>query len=133
RTCSAWLTPYRLRVPVVAACHAGRRARITSGEVHISPDARSCVARGVYSFEQRRGRAMAVPAVGDLEAAVQRLAPLIREHADASERARRVAPAVIDALRESNVFDLMVPRSLGGLEADPATLVRVIEDVSIAD
>jgi indole-3-acetate monooxygenase len=58
------------------------------------------------------------------------LGPLIREHADEAERARRLSRPVIDGLREVGLLRLYAPRSLGGLEVDPVTCARVVEEVS---
>ncbi len=64
-----------------------------------------------------------------LEAA-RALGPLIREHADEAEHQRRLSRPVVDALAEAGLLRLYVPKSLGGLETDPITCVRVVEEVS---
>lgn len=61
------------------------------------------------------------------------LGPLIREHAGAAERERRLAPAVVDALVSQRLLQLFLPRSLGGLETDPVTAARVIEEIATCD
>lgn len=68
-----------------------------------------------------------------LLAAARELAPLIREHAGAAERERRLAPEVVTALARSGFFRLLLPRSLGGLEVDPPTCSRVVEELAGAD
>jgi alkylation response protein AidB-like acyl-CoA dehydrogenase len=68
-----------------------------------------------------------------LLSAASALAPLIREHADAAERDRRAQEPVIDAMARAGVFHMFVPRALGGLEADPATGIRVLEALGSAD
>jgi alkylation response protein AidB-like acyl-CoA dehydrogenase len=40
---------------------------------------------------------------------------------------------VLDALRDAGLFRLLVPRSLGGVETDPVTCARIIEEVSRFD
>ena len=65
--------------------------------------------------------------------AAEGLAPLIREHARAAERERRPADEVIDALRDSGLFALMVPESHGGHEADLDTYFEVVLAISRAD
>src|SRR5688572_4682188 len=61
------------------------------------------------------------------------LAPLIRARRDEGEDLRRMPDALVEAVAGENLFRLFVPQSLGGLEAQPATLVRTIEALSIED
>lgn len=63
----------------------------------------------------------------------RQLGPLIREHADEAERERRLARPVIDAMAAAGMFRLYAPTSLGGLEIDPATYARIVEEVSRFD
>jgi indole-3-acetate monooxygenase len=58
------------------------------------------------------------------------LGPLIREHADQAEQLRRLAPEVVAGLRQAGLFRLLLPRSLGGLELDPATCALVVEEIA---
>jgi alkylation response protein AidB-like acyl-CoA dehydrogenase len=58
------------------------------------------------------------------------LGPLIREHADQAEQRRRLAPEVVGGLRQAGLFRLLLPRSLGGLELDPATCALVVEEIA---
>jgi len=67
-----------------------------------------------------------------LEAA-QALAPLIGAHAESIESERRLPEPVIRALTEAGVFRLFAPRALGGAEADPVTVCRVVEELAKAD
>jgi alkylation response protein AidB-like acyl-CoA dehydrogenase len=60
----------------------------------------------------------------------QELEHLIREHAAEAEHERRVGKVVLEALAEAGLFRMLTPRSLGGLETDPVTCARVIEEVS---
>ena len=69
----------------------------------------------------------------DLLAAARNLGPLIREHADEAERARRLSPRVIGALADSGLFRLLLPRSLGGLEVDPVTCSLIVEEIARHD
>jgi indole-3-acetate monooxygenase len=64
-----------------------------------------------------------------LEAA-RRIAPVIREHADEAERERRLSPSVLAALQDTGLLRMCTPRSLGGLEVDPLTRARVIEEIA---
>jgi alkylation response protein AidB-like acyl-CoA dehydrogenase len=58
------------------------------------------------------------------------LGPLIREYADLAEQRRRLAPEVVAGLRQAGLFRLLLPRSLGGLELDPATCALVVEEIA---
>ena len=53
------------------------------------------------------------------------LAPLLGQHSEEAERLRRPHDAVIEALEESELFKLMVPRALGGFELDLDTFLEV--------
>jgi alkylation response protein AidB-like acyl-CoA dehydrogenase len=61
------------------------------------------------------------------------LAELIAAHADEAERQRRLPPSVVDALTGAGLMRLCVPRAYGGPEADPATLVEVVEELARTD
>jgi indole-3-acetate monooxygenase len=65
--------------------------------------------------------------------AVQEIEPIIRAHADESERERRLAGPIADAMFESGMFKLLSPVSLGGRETDPVTFHRVVEDLARID
>ena len=66
---------------------------------------------------------------GRLEA----LGPTIRARRGEIEDARRLPPDLADALRHTQVFAMSVPRTIGGLQALPADILRAIETVSAAD
>jgi alkylation response protein AidB-like acyl-CoA dehydrogenase len=72
------------------------------------------------------------PAAAALEAA-RALAPEIRERAREGEQLRTMPPDLTDRIEAAGLFALWLPRSLGGLELDPATIVRIIEEISYAD
>lgn len=79
----------------------------------------------------------AVPGVSPererLLSAARGLAPLIREHAQAAERERRLSAEVVKALASSGFFRLLLPRSLGGLEVDPVTCSLMVEEIGGMD
>lgn len=66
-------------------------------------------------------------------AAAREIAPLARALADETERARRLAPPVVDALRSAGLFRMLVPREFGGGQASVAELVAAIEAVAAGD
>lgn len=61
------------------------------------------------------------------------IAPLLREHAGQVEAARRLTTPVVEALRDSGVFRMSMPRSWGGPEVDLLTQVEILEVLSRAD
>ena len=78
--------------------------------------------------------------MGDLEGAqrelterARTLAPLIRANADESERERRLAKPVVDALHEAGLFRMMLPRQLGGAGLNAVQVAPILEEVAAAD
>lgn len=65
--------------------------------------------------------------------AARALGPLLREHADEAEHERRLPLPVVQAMRAAGIFRMTMPRSWGGLEADPLTQLRVIEALAEAN
>src|SRR2546430_11840613 len=65
--------------------------------------------------------------------AARRILPVIRDHTAEAERERRLSRAVLNALTDAGLLHMCTPRSLGGLEADPLTCARVVEEVAGAD
>ena len=74
-----------------------------------------------------------VPVDEGVVAAARDLGPMIAKHVETTERDRRLARPVIDALRAAGLFRLFTPRALGGLETDPVTFARVVEEVAAFD
>jgi alkylation response protein AidB-like acyl-CoA dehydrogenase len=68
-----------------------------------------------------------------LVARAQGLQPFLRAAAPRIEAARELPPDVLDALHDAGFFRLLIPRDLGGAEADLVTFARVIEAVAEAD
>ncbi|HUA32292.1 MAG TPA: acyl-CoA dehydrogenase family protein [Candidatus Binataceae bacterium] len=66
-------------------------------------------------------------------AAARELGPLVREHADETERGRRLATPVVDALRARGLLAMGTPAALGGLETPLGDALRAIEELSYAD
>jgi alkylation response protein AidB-like acyl-CoA dehydrogenase len=65
--------------------------------------------------------------------AAHELTPLIRAYADETERGRRLAAPVVDALRSARLFAMGLPASIGGSETPIANALQVIEQVAYAD
>jgi len=65
--------------------------------------------------------------------AARSLAPQIKELAGEIEQSRRLPQPLVENIAKAGLFRLWVPRSIGGEETDPMTLVRVVEEVSRAD
>jgi alkylation response protein AidB-like acyl-CoA dehydrogenase len=65
--------------------------------------------------------------------AARKLRGLIESEAELVEQKATMTPKVVDALVDAGLFRLLVPRGLGGTEADPGTLIDVCEELSFAD
>ena len=61
------------------------------------------------------------------------IAPLIEAEADRAEVETTTTAAVVDALRDSELFWLLVPRELGGLDTNVCTALAVFETLAYAD
>lgn len=72
-------------------------------------------------------------AVQDWPARARALCPLIAGAAPRIEAERELPAEVLDALHEAGLFRLLIPRELGGAEADPMCFVEVIEAIATAD
>lgn len=78
------------------------------------------------------------PLVADSDASaiwhrVNEIDPVIREHSDEAETARRLSQPVVDAMRWAGVFRMAMPAAWGGPELDVCTQVEVIERLARAD
>jgi alkylation response protein AidB-like acyl-CoA dehydrogenase len=63
----------------------------------------------------------------------RQIAGLAQERAEEGERERRLSRDLVEAMIEAGFFRLCVPASIGGGEADPATLVEVCEELARGD
>jgi alkylation response protein AidB-like acyl-CoA dehydrogenase len=64
---------------------------------------------------------------------VEAIVPVAAAGADRAEQARQLVPAVVQALREADLFRLCVPASLGGAECSPRELVEAVETLALTD
>ena len=55
------------------------------------------------------------------------LHPMIRACHDEIEREQRLPPALVEQLHAAGFYRMVIPRALGGLQADPLTYLRVVE------
>lgn len=69
----------------------------------------------------------------DLCETVEKLGPLLLEHAAAAQQDKRLATPVLVALREAGLFRMFRPRARGGLEMDPSSEYRVAEALARID
>jgi len=65
--------------------------------------------------------------------AARALFPRIREAAEIGDRERRLPAELVTAFTDAGFFRACVPRTLGGEEADAATLLGMIEEIARAD
>jgi alkylation response protein AidB-like acyl-CoA dehydrogenase len=66
---------------------------------------------------------------GSLAGIARSLEPLILQSARALEEGR-VPPSLVDALYDAGVFKAMLPREVGGLEAEPVDWLQMIEELT---
>jgi len=77
--------------------------------------------------------AIDTPVSSDPIEVARALAPRIRASADDIEQARQLPDWLVRELRDAGIFRMYLPRALGGLEADPLTMMRAIEELACAD
>jgi alkylation response protein AidB-like acyl-CoA dehydrogenase len=59
--------------------------------------------------------------------AASALQPKLRDYHEEIEREQRMPKALVEEMREAGFYRMVIPRSLGGLQADPLTYTRVVE------
>jgi alkylation response protein AidB-like acyl-CoA dehydrogenase len=69
---------------------------------------------------------------GDIDAqplvrAAAALQPVVRGYKDEIEREQRLPRALVEQLHAAGFYRMVIPRALGGLQADPLTYTRVVE------
>src|ERR1700746_1400734 len=55
------------------------------------------------------------------------LQPVLRDYHEEIERGQRLPPALVGQLREAGFYKMVIPRTLGGLQVDTLTYLRVVE------
>ncbi len=63
----------------------------------------------------------------------QRLIPVLEAAGPRIDAVRELTPDVLDAMHEAEMFRLLVPRSVGGVELEPATYIQVVEAIAMGD
>lgn len=65
--------------------------------------------------------------------AAKRLAPAVRAARDEAEHMRQTPPALAAAITAAGIYQMYLPRSMGGPETPPLTAFRVVEELSKVD
>jgi len=66
-------------------------------------------------------------------ARARKIAPLLTAAAPRIDAACELPPDVLDAMHAEGMFRLLVPRSVGGAELDPATYIQCVEAIASGD
>jgi alkylation response protein AidB-like acyl-CoA dehydrogenase len=68
-----------------------------------------------------------------LVAAARSLRQAAQAESDGIEQQRRLPDSLLERLHEARLFRMLLPRSVDGLETDPITFFRVIEQIAGGD
>ena len=69
----------------------------------------------------------------DIVAAAMRLASAVRVARNDAEQMRQTPPALAAEITKAGIYQMYLPRSMGGPETPPLTAFRVVEELSKAD
>jgi alkylation response protein AidB-like acyl-CoA dehydrogenase len=69
----------------------------------------------------------------DIVAAAMRLAPAVRAARNDAEQTRQTPPDLAAEITKAGIYQMYLPRSMGGPETPPLTAFRVVEELSKAD
>ena len=69
----------------------------------------------------------------DLVAVTKGLQPLLERHATENEATQRLNQEVVDALVDSGVYRMWIPRELGGIELGPVDSIQTLANVAYSD
>lgn len=61
---------------------------------------------------------------------VEQIGTILNKHTQQDEQSGRLSKPVISALRNTGLYRLFLPASLGGMEADPLTVAKLVEKVA---
>ncbi len=73
------------------------------------------------------------PERDQLLAAARATAEIVERDSEQAEREGTLTPATVEALSQAGVFRAFLPAELGGVEADPLTLIELVEEVARQD
>jgi alkylation response protein AidB-like acyl-CoA dehydrogenase len=85
---------------------------------------------GLIPFRKSKENPLALP---DVLAAAIDLAPAVRAARDDAERLRQTPPALAEAITRAGIYQMYLPRSMGGPETPPLVAFRVVEELSKVD
>jgi indole-3-acetate monooxygenase len=68
--------------------------------------------------------------LGNLQKKINQIGPDLEKNIAEEENRRMLSEPVMSALKENGLLRLFLPESLGGLEADPLTVAKLVEQVS---
>lgn len=69
----------------------------------------------------------------DILAEIQKIAPVVRAGSAQGDQDGKLTDEVVDALHQSGVFGMWVPKELGGAEVDPVTSLKIIQTLAEND
>jgi len=69
----------------------------------------------------------------DIVATAMRLVPAVRAARDEAEKTRQTPPALAAEITRAGIYQMYLPRSMGGPETPPLTAFRIVEELSKAD
>jgi indole-3-acetate monooxygenase len=73
------------------------------------------------------------PPIPEIVTTALRLVPAVRAASDEAEQMRQTPPWLAAEITSAGIYQLYLPRSMGGPETPPLTVFRVIEELSKAD
>src|SRR5215471_9289660 len=88
------------------------------------------------AYRQKGAAVMTTHTAGTTSAWVEQvraLAPVVEQWRDAGEQERHMPRPLFEALRDTGVFTMSVPKAVDGAEVEEATIVQVIEELARQD
>src|SRR5258707_200221 len=119
------------REPLRHRAGPGNRAMVDAGlKAHgtVRPDLTTGTVTGeaMYAMADETRLPVDVDAHPLVQAAAA-LRPVIRRYHEEIEHEQRLPQALVEQLRAAGFYRMVIPRALGGLQADPLTYLRVVE------